>query len=169
VTDPRALLRAALAARAHTASGAFARAVGGDDHGSTPLCWGDLAEHFNAIFTTDEARLDAFEALRTARDLSALVLFLDLNRGRPGVLAGVWGVVSSLPATVQCALVALDLDVRASGEDAARLHPAARALLCDPVARAKEREFYAAQAGALRALRTRAPQVTEPASVARTP
>ena len=169
MSDPRALLRAALSARSHAASAAFARIIGGENQRDCPLCWGDLAEHFDAVFRTDEARLDAFEGLRAAGELGALVLFLDLNRRRSGVLAGVWTVASSLPATVQCALVSLDEQVAFPNELTARLHPAARALLRDPIARAKEREFYAAQAGALRALRTRTPQVTETASVARTP
>jgi hypothetical protein len=125
-------------------------------------CWGDLADHFNAILATDEARIDVFEALRAVGDLGALVLFLDLNRSRPAVLQHVWSVAAALPATTQCALVSLDESAPVASELAAKLHPAARLLLADPAARARDHEMYAAHAAALRSLRTRLPQVTEP-------
>ena len=169
MNDPRVVLGAALGSRTGIATATFARVVSGDGAGTVPPCWGDLAEHFDAILTTDEARIDAFEGLRVAGDLGALLLFLDLNRARAGVLAHVWTVAHALPATIQCALVSLFEWSNVSPELAARLHPAARRLLTDPEARARDHEHYAAHVGALRALRTRLPQVTESASVARTP
>ncbi len=169
MSDPRGLLGAALGSRTGHATATFARVVSGDGAGNVPPCWGDLAEHFDAILTTDEARIDAFEGLRVAGDLGALLLFLDLNRARMGVLAHVWKVAHTLPATIQCAFVSLLEWSNVSPELAASLHPAARRLLTDPAARARDHEHYAAHAGALRALRTRLPQVTESASVARTP
>jgi hypothetical protein len=169
VSDPRVVLGAALGSRTGIATAAFARVLSGDGAGSVPPCWGDLAEHFDAILTTDEARIDAFEALRAAGDLGALLLFLDLNRARTGVLAHVWTVARTLPATIQCAFVSLLEWSNVAPELAAGLHPAARRLLIDPEARVRDHEHYAAHAAALRALRTRLPQVTESASVARTP
>jgi hypothetical protein len=169
MSDPRVTIGAALGARTSEAAAVFLRVIGSSHPESGPPCWGDLAEHFEAILRTDEARVDVFEGLRVAGDLGALVLFLDLNRDRIGVLVHVWSVAPELPATIQCALVALLEWSNVSPELAARLHPAARALLTNAAARARDREFYAAQAGALRALRTRLPQVSVPASVARTP
>jgi hypothetical protein len=169
MTDPRIALGAALGSRAGAATTAFARVVSGEGSDGDPPCWGELAEHFDAILTTDEARIDAFEALRAAGDLGALLLFLDLNRVRAGVLAHVWTVVHTLPATIQCAFVSLVEWTNVSPELAARLHPAARRLLTDPEARARDHEHYAAHVGALRALRTRLPEVTASAGVARTP
>jgi hypothetical protein len=163
MSDPRASIVAALLTRAVQAALAFARVVspGGE---AMPPCWGDLADHFNAILATDEARIEVFEALRTVGDLGALVLFLDLNRTRPAVLQHVWSVAQALPATTQCALVSLDESASVASEVAAKLHPAARLLLADTAARARDHEMYAAHAASLRAQRTRLPQVTEPGS-----
>jgi hypothetical protein len=168
MSDPRVTIGAALRARTGNGVAAFARVVASIEDGVAP-CWGDLAEHFNTLLATDEERIDAFEGLRAAGDLSALIVFLDLNRARPGVLASVWKLAPELPATVQCALVSLDVAGAVPADGSARLHPAARALLADPGARERDHEFYAAQAAALRGFRTRAPQVSEPAPVARTP
>jgi hypothetical protein len=161
MSDPRASIGAALHARACKAVLGFARVVSGEGETTAP-CWGDLADHFNALLATDEARIEVFEALRTVGDLGALVLFLDLNRARPAVLQHVWSVAQALPATTQCALVSLDEWAPVSSEVAAKLHPAARLLLADPAARARDHEMYAAHAAALRAQRTRLPQVSEP-------
>jgi hypothetical protein len=150
-----------LRTRAGAAALAFARVVASDAEAVAP-CWGDLADHFNAILVTDEARIDVFEALRAVGDLGALVLFLDLNRSHPAVLQHVWSVAGTLPATTQCALVSLDETAPVASELAAKLHPAARLLLADPAACARDHEMYAAHAAALRSLRTRLPQVTEP-------
>ena len=151
------------ALRAHTSAPvtAFARVVAEDAPGAF-ACWGDLADSFDHLLPTDEARIDAFEALRAAGDLSALLVFLDLNRARPAVLAHVWSVAPSLPATTQYALVSLDLGAVPAPERAAELHPAARRLAGDPDARARDHETYAAHGAALRAFRTRAPHVSEP-------
>jgi hypothetical protein len=166
--DPRAKIGAALLARPGDGPRAFARVIPSDEHGAV-ACWGDLADHFDQILTTDAARIDAFEGLRSAGDLSALLVFLDLNRARPNVLAHVWSVAPELPATIQCALVSLDVAAQVPADVAARLHPAARALLADPRARERDHEFYAAQAAALRAFRARAPQVSASTPAARTP
>ncbi len=159
--DPRDKIGAALVARPGQGARAFARVIPADEHGAA-LCWGDLAEQFDQILTADDARIDAFEGLRAAGDLSALLVFLDLNRARPGVLARVWSIASELPATIQCALVSLDEKAEVPPGLAAALHPAARQLLADPAARARDHEVYAAHAAALRVFRTRAPQVSEP-------
>lgn len=158
--SPHEAIGAALRARTHTAVLAFARGIAADAKGVWP-CWGDLALDFDRLLTADDARLDAFEGLRAAGDLSALLVFLELNRGRSSVLAAVWKLAPELPATIQCALVALDPGGAVPAEVAARLHPGARALLRDPAARARDHEVYAAHAAALRAFRTRASQVTE--------
>jgi hypothetical protein len=163
MSDPRAPISAALRARTGRAALAFARVVSADGETTAP-CWGDLADHFAALLSTDEARIDAFEALRAVGDLGALVLFLDLNRTRPAVLQHVWSVAPALPATTQCALVSLDESAPVSSEAAPKLHPAARLLVADPAARTRDHEMYAAHAAALRAQRTRLPQVTEPGS-----
>jgi hypothetical protein len=166
--DPRETIGEALRARAGGSVRAFAQVITADPSGAV-LCWGELADHFDRLLADDSARLEAFEGLRAAADLSALVVFLDLNRARPGVLAAVWKVASELPATIQCALVSLDLSAELPADAAAKLHPAARALLADGPSRERDHQFYAAQAAALRAFRTRAPQVSEPAHSARTP
>jgi hypothetical protein len=155
------------ALRAHTSApmAAFARVVAEDAPGAF-ACWGDLADSFDHLLPTDEARIDAFEALRAAGDMSALLVFLDLNRARPAVLAHVWSVAPSLPATTQCALVSLDPGAAPSPERVRELHPAARRLVEDADARARDHETYAAHAAALRAFRTRAPQVSEPGASA---
>jgi len=167
-TDPRVTIVAALRTRTSAPVAAFARVIGVDAEGVVP-CWGDLADNFDRLLTTDDARAEAFEGLRAAGDLSALLVFLDLNRARPAVLGHVWAVAAELPATTQCALVSLDPLATVPSEVAVSLHPGARALLGDASARAREHEFYAAQAAALRAFRTRAPQVSVPAQPARTP
>ena len=169
MSDPRVAIHAALAARATEAASAFRNVVGSAHPESGPPCWGDLADHFKEILATDDARIDVFEGLRAAGDLSALILFLDLNQYRHSVLAHVWTIAHELPATVQCALVSLLEWTNVSPELAARLHPAARRLITDQNARARDREFFAAQAAALRSLRTRLPQVSVSVSVARTP
>jgi hypothetical protein len=161
VTDPRDTIGAALRERTSAAVAAFARAVAPDAAGHIS-CWGDLAEDFDRLLGEDDARIDAFEGLRAAGDLLALLVFLDLNRIRPSVLAHVWKIAPSLPATTQCALVSLDASAPIPAEVAALLHPGARALLKDPAARARDHEFYAAHAASLRAFRTRAQKVTEP-------
>ena len=161
MSDPRASISAALRTRTGQAALAFERVVSSAGE-AMPPCWGDLADHFDAILATDEARVEVFEALRTVGDLGALVLFLDLNRTWPAVIQHVWSVAGTLPATTQCALVSLDETTPVSADVAAKLHPAARLLLADPAARARDHEMYAAHAAALRALRTRLPQVTEP-------
>jgi hypothetical protein len=168
VRDPRETIGEALRARASVGVHAFAQVIAPDSSGAV-LCWGELADHFDRLLADDGARLEAFEGLRAAADLSALVVFLDLNRARPGVLGAVWKLASELPATIQCALVSLDLSGDVPTGAAAKLHPAARALLADAPARERDHQFYAAQAAALRAFRTRAPQVSEPAHSARTP
>jgi hypothetical protein len=168
VIDPRTAIGTALDARKTEGAAAFRRILGAA-HPETGLpCWGDLADHFDALLTTDEARIDVFEGLRSAGELAALVLFLALNRTHPGVLEHVWQVAPELPATIQCALVSLYEWANVSRELAATLHPAARVLLADPDARDRDREFYAAQAGALRAQRTRLSQVSESAGALRT-
>ena len=161
MNDPRATIGAALRARTGQAALAFERVVSSAGE-TVPACWGDLADHFNAILATDEARIDVFEALRAVGDLGALVLFLDLNRSRPAVLQHVWSVVDALPATTQCALVSLDESALVATERVTKLHPAARLLVADPAARARDHEMYAAHAAALRGQRTRLPQVSEP-------
>jgi hypothetical protein len=166
VSAPHDAIGAALRARSSGAVLTFARGLAADARGVLP-CWGDLALDFDRLLPTDDARLDAFEGLRAAGDLSALLVFLDLNRTRPGVLARVWSVASELPATIQCALVSLGDTAAVPPGLAAALHPAARQLLADPAARARDHEVYAAHAAALRAVRTRAPQVSE--SGVRTP
>jgi hypothetical protein len=168
VKDPRDTIGAALLARSSEAAHAFARVIVPDAQGSA-ACWGDLADHFDRLLTTDDSRIDAFEGLRAAGDLSALLVFLDLNRTHPVVLGHVWKVAPELPATIQCALVSLDVTAAVPADIGARLHPAARALLADPAARERDHEFYVAQAAALRVFRTRAPQVSEPAPARRTP
>jgi hypothetical protein len=165
VIADRAAILTALRARTSAPVGAFARVVAEDAPG--PLaCWGDLADSFDRLLPTDEARIDAFEALRAAGDLSALLVFLDLNRARAGVLAHVWSVARALPRATQCALVSLDLGAAPPPERVRELHPAARRLAVDPDARARDHETYAAHAAALRAFRTRAPQVSEPVASA---
>ncbi|MGO8999523.1 MAG: hypothetical protein ACLQVI_39870 [Polyangiaceae bacterium] len=161
MSAPHDVIGAALRTRPSGAVLAFARGLAADARGILP-CWGDLALDFDRLLVTDDARLDAFEALRAAGDLGALVVFLDLNRSWAGVLAEVWKLAPELPATIQCALVSLDASAPVPANLAARLHPAARALLENPAARARDHEVYAAHAAALRAFRTRAPQVSEP-------
>ena len=161
MSGPRDTISAALRQRTSAPVAAFTRGIAPDDKGAAP-CWGDLAEDFDRLLTTDDARLDALEGLRAAGDLLALLVFLDLNRARPGVLARMWKLAPELPATTQCALVSLDPAAAVPADVVPLLHPGARALVADAAARARDHEFYAAHAAALRAFRMRAPQVTEP-------
>ena len=169
MSDPRAAIASALGAHASAPAASSLRRVVASVSERLPPCWGELGEQFTRHLTTDEARIKLFERLRSVGDLGALVLFLDLNRARPGVLAHVWSVAPDLPATAQCALVSLDDDEPHHSVLAACLHPAARILLVNPRARARDRGFYAALATSLRAQRTRPSPIPEPASVAPTP
>ena len=161
----RDAILAALRARTSAAVATFARVVAEDAPGAL-ACWGDLADSFEHLLSSDEARIDAFEALRAVGDASALLVFLDLNRARPAVLAHVWSVAPTLPATIQCALASLDVGAAPAADRVRDLHPAARRLATDAEARARDHETYAAHAAALRAFRTRAPQVSEPGASA---
>lgn len=165
MTEPRSLLSAALCGRAHPDVQSFGRFVAGETSGNVPPCWGDIVDAFDGALPTDEARVEAFEGLRASGDLGALILFLDHHRDLPNVLAQVWAVASELPVVVQCALVSLN-DTPPEC-DVARLHPAARNLLADADARARDHEFYAARAAALRSFRTRMSGL--PAHSAQTP
>ena len=155
MTDPRVLISTAFRARSHPAVESFGRFVAGEGSGDVPPCWGDIADSFAAALSSDEARVEAFEGLRASGDLGALILFLDLQRDEANVLAHAWAVAHELPPVVQCALVSLHVDATAPEGVGTRLHPAARNLLADADARARDHEFYAARAAALRSLRTR--------------
>jgi hypothetical protein len=170
VSDPRAFIADAMRALNRSSASAFAHFLSDGVAGALP-CWGGLADHFEAIFTTDEDRVAAWDALSVVGERAALLLFLDLNRARPAVLRAVLARASELPATIQVALVTLEGTPEPSAEEARRLHPAARAALADPTARQRERAFYAACARSLRDQRVpviRKP-ITEHASVARAP
>ncbi|MCU0659698.1 MAG: hypothetical protein MUF64_31860 [Polyangiaceae bacterium] len=94
-----------------------------------------------------------WRALVLVGDARALLVFLDLFRKRVEVLREVVESLSSLPATVQCAVVSMP-ETEALLLSALELHPAAIELLAaSPTTRRKEHALHTARMGALRALR----------------
>lgn len=142
------------------ASGAdFARFLRGDG-ATAPPCWGAIAQQFDATFVEDGPRIDVLEALFDLGERRALLLFMEINRGRPTVLAALLRFAPRLAPAEQRALVAIVLhDGIVKIDEAARgaLHPGARELLGAPGrALASERELFEARVGALRAMHMRA-------------
>ena len=131
---------------------AFARCVL-DPRGGQRACWGNLAEDVERMFVETSDSLAFWQALVEVDDARALLVFLDLSRGRREVLGGVARSVSTLPAIVQCALVVMpEVEGLISAE--ADLHPAARELLAsDAATRLLEHEVHQARMRALRAWR----------------
>jgi hypothetical protein len=125
-----------------------------------PLCWGHLVDRFEALFPSDGDRLSVLPALITAGDLGALLLFLDLCRDRPTVLAAIAKEAPRLPFTVQCALASMP-ETRTLLSSAPALHHAAAAIVAgDDALRAREHAVYSAHMSALRSHRTRAPKLS---------
>jgi hypothetical protein len=131
---------------------AFARCIF-EPRGERRACWGNLAEEAARLFACAEDVWILWRALVLVGDARALLVFLDLFRERAEVLHKVVESLSSLPATVQCAVVSMpeaepllspDLD----------LHPAALELLAaSPQVRRQEHALHTARMRALRALR----------------
>jgi len=169
MNDARTLVSAALRERSHPNVESFGRFVCGETNPAVPPCWGDIVDAFDEALPTDDSRIEAFEGLRGAGDLGAILLFLDHHRDAPNVLAHVWAVAAELSPAAQCAVVSLNEPPAVPDGCIERLHPAARALLRDEVARARDHEFYAARAAALRSLRTRIAHLLGPEHPARTP
>jgi hypothetical protein len=133
---------------------AFADAIARTD--SLP-CWGNMTDELDELCPGDADRILVFEACREIRHLSTLLLFIELNRDRPAVLAAMAKDAHRLPFLVQCALAATP-EGRTYLVDARYLHPGAAELLTatDDI-RTREHSVYAAHAHALRSHRARAP------------
>jgi hypothetical protein len=130
----------------------FARCIL-EPQGNRRACWGNLADEATRLFARTEDALVFWRALVLVGDARALLVFLDLFRKRVEVLREVVESLSSLPATVQCAVVSMP-ETEALLLSALELHPAAIELLAaSPTTRRKEHALHTARMGALRALR----------------
>jgi hypothetical protein len=130
----------------------FARCIL-EPQGDRRACWGNLAEEAARLFARTEDALVFWRALVLVGDARALLVFLDLFRERVEVLIEVVESLSSLPPTVQCAVVSMP-ETEALLSPALDLHPAAIELLAaSPSMRRKEHALHTARMRALRALR----------------
>ena len=138
----------------------------GDPGGPVP-CWGAIAERFDREFTRDADRKVVWSALLDSGDRRPLLLFLSVNRGRPGVMSQVLADAPRLPVSLQRCLVALD---EVADQVPARLDslaPAARQLWeAGAEARRRERELFAERVARLSAFRFFIPGQTNPAEAA---
>jgi hypothetical protein len=131
---------------------AFARCIL-EPQGDRRACWGNLAEDVARLFPHASDALLLWRALMQVGDARALLVFLDLFREQEEVLRDVVAGLSSLPATLQCAVVSMP-EVEHLLAPELDLHPAARELLeATPLVRRKEQALHTARMRALRALR----------------
>ena len=130
----------------------FARCIL-EPRGDRRACWGNLAEDAARLFARTEDALVFWRALVLVGDDRALLVFLDLFREHGEVLREVVESLSSLPATLQCAVISMP-EIEPLLTPGIDLHPAARELLeGTPRMRRKEHAFHTARMRALRALR----------------
>lgn len=125
-----------------------------EPRGSHRPCWGNLAEEVERSFVEPGDALAFWRALVEVEDARALLVFLDLFRGRPEVLREIARNSSTLPAIIQCALVVMP-ETEGSLVAGDAMHPAAREwLAADVITRRHEHEVVLARMRALRAWRT---------------
>lgn len=148
----RQRIREALLRRPSPALLAFGEAIAARN-GDRMACWGNLADHILERFERDEDRLALWRALVEVRDLRPLLLFLDLNRDRPGVLRAILQEPEALPAVIQCALVSMP-ETQPLLEPQPALHPAALEIVSGgETVRQRERALYEAHMASLKAQR----------------
>ena len=136
----------------------------GDPDGPIP-CWGAIAERFEEEFTRNADRKALWNILVEAEDRRPLLLFLHVNRGRPGVMAKVLEDVNRLSVPLQRALVSLDEVASEVPKHIHQLDPAARQLFeAGPEPRKREREMFEERVARLRAFRFFVPDSFDPAS-----
>ncbi len=87
-------------------------------------CWGKAAEEFDKAFTTDHERCEAWKAIREL-DPKAQLLFIHLNRKRPGALEPAIKEIVALPAVIQKAIVAMRIVNKPKGG----MHPKVKQLI----------------------------------------
>ena len=120
--------------------------------GGRLACWGTLAAFVKDRVENDEDRIALWRTLVDVGDRRPLLVFLDLCRARPKVLAAVAEDVGRLSPTMQCAFVSMPEAEGLWERALPRLGPAARDVLeRGPEAVLRERAVYAAHMGALRA------------------
>jgi hypothetical protein len=153
----RQRIRDALLGTTSPALQAFAQAMVLRDS-DRMACWGNLADHVLDHVVRDDDRIALWRVLVDIADRRPLLVFLDLNRDRPGVLRAVLEDVAHLPATLQCALVSMPEAQALLAPVVARLHPAALEVLeAGEEAKGRERVLYEAHMKSLRAQRAAAP------------
>ncbi len=117
-------------------------------------CWGTLADFVDATIERDEDRIALWHVLVAVGDRRPLLLFLDLNRDRPTVLAAIADDVGKLAPALQCAFVTMPESAAVLERALPNLGPAALELIGQgDEALVRERAVYAAQMGALRAMK----------------